>query len=244
MTREVDNPLLAEALDAHGGLERWRGLEGMSSTIVTGGRLWGLKGIDITPGPRRATTKFHQQWTTVTPFGEPDWRMTWVPERVLIKDGNGRLVGERDNPRLAFAGHGYDTPWDPLHLAYFNGYAIWTYHALPFALAEPGYEVSDVAPVEQKGKTLRGLAVRFPDGVHSHTRDQRLYFGEDGLLARHDYSVDVWADTAAAHFVSDYADFDGFRLPTKRRVHPQEPDGSFDPNVEIVTIDMADYVLR
>jgi hypothetical protein len=51
---------------------------------------------------------------------------------------------------------------------------------------------------------LRGLAVRFPEGVHSHTREQRFYFGSDGLLRRHDYEVDVWADTPAAHFLSDY----------------------------------------
>lgn len=139
MTHPVTNRLLAEVLEAHGGLDRWRGFKGMSSTIVTGGRLWGLKGIDMDPSPRITTTDFHRQWTTVAPFGDPDWTMTWVPDRVVIEDKAGQVIAERDNPRQAFAGHGYDTPWDPLHLAYFNGYAMWTYHALPFVLAEPGY---------------------------------------------------------------------------------------------------------
>jgi hypothetical protein len=104
--------------------------------------------------------------------------------------------------------------------------------------------VSDVAPVRQGGETLRGLSVRFPEGVHSHTREQRFYFGEDCLMARHDYSVEVWADTAAAHLVSGYVDVDGFQLPTRRRVHPRRADSSFDADVEIVTIDMSDYVLH
>lgn len=244
MTSRTARSLLADALDAHGGLERWRNLKGLSSTIVTGGSLWGLKGINLPPGPRTATTDFHRQWATVTPFGKPDWTMTWVPERVAIEDGAGRLIADRDMPRQAFVGHGYDTPWDRLHLAYFNGYAMWTYHALPFVLAEPDHEVSTVAPIVQDGLKLHGLSVRFADGVHSHTREQRFYFGEDGLLARHDYTVDVWAGTAAAHMLSDYVEVDGFRFPTRRRVHPRRSDNSFDADVEIVTIDMSGYVLR
>ena len=53
-----------------------------------------------------------------------------------------------------------------LNLAYFNGYAMWTYHATPFVFGEPGYEARDVAPIENAGETLRGVAVRFPEGVH------------------------------------------------------------------------------
>ena len=237
-------PLLAEALEAHGGLDRWRTHEGLSSTIVSGGILWGVKGIDMPPIPRVATTEFRRQWMSVTPFGEPDWTMTWTPNHVEIRSSAGDVIAERDNPRDAFAGHGYDTPWDPLHLAYFNGYAMWTYHALPFVIAEPGYDVTEIAPVEQDGKMLRGLGVRFPAGTHTHTREQRLYFGDDRLLCRQDYEVDVWAGTAAAHLVSDYTTVDGLRLPTKRRVHPRAAGGSIDTNVDIVTVDHSNYKLR
>ena len=37
MTAAAINPLLAEVLEAHGGLERWRAFDGLSSTIVSGG---------------------------------------------------------------------------------------------------------------------------------------------------------------------------------------------------------------
>ncbi len=244
MTDRAARALLSDALDAHGGLARWRKLKGLSSTIVTGGRLWAIKGIELTPEPRTATTDFHRQRTTIAPFGGPEWTMTWVPDRVAIEDGDGRLIAGRDQPREAFAGHGYDTPWDPLHLAYFNGYAMWTYHALPFVLAGPGYAVDGVAPIRQDGRTLRGLSARCPPGVHSHTREQRFYFGEDGLLARHDYSVDVWGGTAAAHLLSGHVEAGALLLPTRRRVHPRRPDGSFDAAVEIVTVDMSNYALR
>jgi hypothetical protein len=44
------------------------------------------------------------------------------------------------------------------------------------------------------------------------------------------------------HMLSNYVEVGGFRLPTKRRVHPRRPDGSFQADVEIVTVDMSDYV--
>jgi hypothetical protein len=80
-----------------------------------------LKGIKMEPTPRVATTDFHRQWTSIAPFGDPDWTMTWVPKRVVIENSSGEVIAERENPRDAFAGHLNDTPWDPLHLAYFKG---------------------------------------------------------------------------------------------------------------------------
>ena len=46
--------LLNDALDAHGGADRWRQFQGVASTIVSGGRLWEIKGAKIVRTPRRA----------------------------------------------------------------------------------------------------------------------------------------------------------------------------------------------
>ena len=40
-------PLLANAIEAHGGLDRWNAHERLTATIVTGGDLWILKGVEI-----------------------------------------------------------------------------------------------------------------------------------------------------------------------------------------------------
>src|SRR3954453_22187243 len=37
--------LLADVIEAHGGLDRWRSVSLGEATIVTGGDLWGLKGL-------------------------------------------------------------------------------------------------------------------------------------------------------------------------------------------------------
>ena len=236
------HPLLGEALEAHGGHGRWRKFVGISSTISTGGKLWELKGAPLIPVPRRATSEFRRQWTRVAPFGEPDWTMTWTPEHVEISAGDGSIIAERENGREAFD-RSFTGLWDPLNLAYFNGYAMWTYHATPFVFGEPGYEARDIAPIENDGETLRGVSVRFPESVHSHSREQRFYFGSDRLLCRHDYTVDVWADTPAAHFTSAYVDVDGLKYPTSRNVFALKPDGTLDRDFSAVTIELSNYTL-
>ena len=162
------NTLLQDVTDAHGGLERWRRFKGIASTIVTGGGLWDIKRVKLLRTPRRVISEFRRQWTRETPFGEPGLTMTWTPQHVEIADSKGRIIEQRDNGRDAFD-RSFNGPWDQLNLAYFNGYAMWIYHAAPWVLAEPGYEAREIAPIAHEGETLRGLAVRFPEGVHSHT---------------------------------------------------------------------------
>lgn len=236
------NSLLQDVTDAHGGLERWRRFQGIASTIVTGGGLWAVKRVRLLRTPRRVTSEFRRQWMRETPFGEPGLTMTWTPRHVEIADSKSRIIAERDDGRDSFD-RSFNGRWDQLNLAYFNGYAMWIYHAVPWVLTEPGYESNEIAPIEYQGETLRGLAVRFPEGVHSHTREQRFFFGEDGLLRRHDYEVDVWADTPAAHFVSDYVDVNGLKYPTRRSVFARRPDGTPDLDLNAVTIALSDYSL-
>jgi hypothetical protein len=183
------HPLIEEALEAHGGTDRWRHYRGVSSTIVTGGQLWSIKQAPLIAGPRRATIQFDPQRTEVTPFGQPGRTMHWTPDRIEVTDAEDMIVAARDHPRDAID-RSFDAAWDPLNLAYFNGYAMWTYHAVPFVFSDPSYLARDIEPVRLDGEILRGVAVRFPDGIHSHSREQRFYFGADGLLRRHDYEVE------------------------------------------------------
>ena len=44
--------LLADAIDAHGGLTRWNAHRNLTATIVTGGELWALKGVSQDQSPR------------------------------------------------------------------------------------------------------------------------------------------------------------------------------------------------
>jgi hypothetical protein len=137
---------------------------------------------------------------------------------------DGTTIAERSDPRAAFTGHTQTTPWDPLHRVYFNGYALWTYMTTPFLLAEPGFKVAEIAPVQEGDATWRGLRATFPDSIATHSREQDFYFGPDGLLRRHDFHVDVAGGFAAAQLVSEFVEVQGLRFPTRRRAYQRADD--------------------
>jgi hypothetical protein len=86
--------LLQRVLAAHGGLDRWNTFKRVSATILSGGELWAAKGIKVDAIPRRVTAGIDRAWTTVAPYDNPDWRMTFVPERVAIETSNNSTLGE------------------------------------------------------------------------------------------------------------------------------------------------------
>ncbi|MHA7776085.1 hypothetical protein [Roseibium sp. M-1] len=235
------HPLLSDALDAHGGLAEWRSHKFLSATIVTGGEFWGIKGIEQDADPRRTTADLHRQWGSLERYGNPDWTSYFTPDRIAIEDGSGAIIAERSNPRVAFAGHEPKTPWDPLHRAYFSGYALWTYFNVPFLLADLDFSIDDVPAIEDGDEIWRGLRASFPDRIATHSTVQDFYFGPDGLLRRHDYHVDVAGGFAAAHLVADYVDVERMKLPTRRRAYQRNDDLSvrFDPLM--VSIDVAEF---
>ena len=215
----------------------------MTAKVVSGGFLWRMKGIPLDDKPRTITSEFRRQWTRVEPFGHDDWHMIYEPHRVVIATRAGDILARQDNPRETFAGHAWETAWTPLQLAYFNGYAMWTYYNTPFLLGAPGIEATEIAPITTDGRLLRGMRVRFPANLHSHSSEQSLFFDESGLLRRHDYDVDVAGHGRAAHLISEYIDVQGLLFPTRRRVFMRNADGTLQFDKMPVSIDLSNFEL-
>jgi hypothetical protein len=234
------NELLASVLDAHGGLARWREHERVEATIVSGGGLFALKGVPQDPSPRRMTVWLHEQRASVSPFGAPDQRSVFTPDRVAIEKSDGTLVAQRPAPRDSFAGHQMSTPWDPLQRAYFNGYAMWTYLTTPFLLAAEGVRVEEAEGRVEGPETWRCLRAHFPGSMETHSLVQEFFFGQDLLLRRHDYRVNIAGGFAAAQLVSQYVEVDGVRVPTRRRAYIGGPDGRPVLDMLMVHIDLSD----
>jgi hypothetical protein len=232
------NELLSRIIEAHGGFERWKGFNRLQATIVFDGTLWGMKNLAQDQDPREATIWLHQQRCTLVPFGDPDWYSDFTPGRVVIFGRDGTIVADRDDPRASFAGHDKKTPWDPLDLAYVEGYALWTYLTTPFLLAMEGVEVSEVEPRTEAGETWRVLRANFPETIATHSAVQDFFFGADLRLRRHDYRIDVAGGFEAAHLVHDYVEADGILLPTRRRVYLRGPDSRAAPYPLLVSIDI------
>ncbi|MBD2839872.1 hypothetical protein ID144_22785 [Pseudomonas sp. JM0905a] len=231
--------LLDQVLNAHGGLKRWNRFDTVRASIVTGGSLWGLKGLTQDSDPREMTVWLHEQRASVTPFGAPDKRTAYRPDRIAIETTSGQVVAERAIPRASFDGHGETTPWDPLQRAYFNGYALWSYLTMPFLFTWPGVRVEELAPWQEGTETWRRLRVHFPESVATHSAVQDFYFGEDSLLRRHDYELDVSAGLPAAQYVSDYIEAEGLRMPGKRRAYRRDEQGRAIETQLLVSIDIS-----
>jgi hypothetical protein len=232
--------LLETAIEAHGGLERWNQLENVSARLIQGGALWALKGQPGVLDDVVVSASLHEERASHRPFGAADRHSSFTPERVAIETGDGAVVEALDQPRASFAGHAPETPWSTLQLAYFVGTAMWTYLTQPFTFTLPGFETSELEPWDEAGQQWRRLGVTWPSDLATHSTQQTLYFDDDGLLVRHDYDVEISGGTSAAHYVSDYDDVDGIRLPTKHRIFPRTPDGQSLAEPLLVSIDLSE----
>ncbi|NQD94136.1 hypothetical protein HP532_15925 [Pseudomonas sp. CrR25] len=237
---EQNCALLEQVLIAHGGLERWNRFSTVHASIVTSGSLWGMKGMTQDSVAREMTVWLHEQRASLTPFGAADKRTAYTPARIAIETTGGQVVAERSNPRESFLNHGETTPWDPLHRAYFNGYALWSYLTMPFLFTLPGVRLEELAPWEEGEQSWRRLRVHFPQSVATHCSVQDFFFGEDFLLRRHDYRVDVSGGIPAAQYVHDYIEAEGLRMPGKRRAYRRDEKGRAIEAQLLVAIDISD----
>jgi hypothetical protein len=190
----------------------------------------------------RVDVALHQEWVSHHLFGSPELRSSFTPRRVELRDDGGTTVEALDDPRSSFATHAFDTPWSRIQLAYFVGTAMWTYLTQPFCLRLPGFRVEELSPWRDDGKVLRRLAVGWPDYLATHNLRQTLYFDDRGLLARHDYEVEIAAGASATHLFDGFVSVDGITMPTRHRIHPRDEADRIDTNTVLVAIDIDDVV--
>jgi hypothetical protein len=234
-------PLLADAIEAHGGLRRWNTHENLTATIACGGDLWALKEIEQDQAPRTMRIDLHREWASIAPFGRPGQRSEFTPGRIAIVAEDGRVIAERTSPRSSFVQHDMRTHWDPLHRAYFKGYALWTCLTTPFLLAAEGFQLREIEPWREGAEVWRGLRATFPAAIASHSTEQDFYFGPDMLIRRHDYRVEIAGNFPAAQYISELINIDGIKLPTRRRVYLR--DENLGPMLDalMVSIDLSAF---
>jgi len=242
------NDLLQAALKAHGGLDRWNALSAVRVEASITGAIWHVKGKpdvlkDVVMTVDTKTERLE------TEFPGQDKRSIFGPDRVVMERADGTLLEARDDPEKSFEWQQRETPWDDVHVAYFQGEALWTYLNTPFLYTQEGFRTEEIAPIQADGgsaggETWRRLKVTFPDRVKSHTREQVSCFGPDGLLRRHDYTVDILGGATGLNYASEYRDVGGIIVPTRRRVYAYEGDYVKVPEPLLVAIDMGEIAFR
>ncbi|WP_433761428.1 hypothetical protein [Nocardia sp. CA-135398] len=234
------NDLLASAVAAHGGSDRWNRIRAIRVDAAITGAVWQVKGhSDVLKNIRFEVDTTRERLTM--DFLGRDRRSVFEPDRVVLEQPVGTVIDARDDPERSFDGHQFQTPWDDLHLAYFTGEALWTYLNTPFLFTWPGFVCEEIAPIEADGEEWRRLSVAFPDHIKTHTRKQVFCFGPDGLLRRHDFRIDVVDPTTESQlYAADYRDVEGIIIPATRRAYA--PMG--EDQIVMVAIDMGEITVR
>jgi hypothetical protein len=235
--------LLENAVAAHGGLDRWNVVRSITVDAAITGALFHAKSQADALKNVRLEMDTTRELVTIDFVGQ-DKRSVFEPHRIVVQRRDGTLTGARDDPRSSFEGHGFETPWDDMHLAYFTGAALWTYLATPFLYTWPGFVTEEIAPIEVDGETWRRLKVMFPDHIASHTREQISCFGADGLLRRHDFTIDILGGAPGMLYATGYRDVDGIIIPTTRRGYAWQGDYQLIPEPLLVAIDMGEITIR
>ena len=236
--------LLAEVLDAHGGLSRWQDARTIHARVRTGGLLLRTR----VPGNRfadyRVTVHVHEAKTVLDPYPHDGQRGVFERGSARIENRAGDVLRSRASPRAAFFGpQGLrrNIRWDPLDSVYFAGYAMWNYLTTPYLMTVEGVEVAEGPTWQQAGETWRRLTARFSPHIDTHSPRQTFYFDSGGRLRRHDYVAEVvggWA--RAAHECDDPVRAGGLLFPTRRRVRPIGPGNRPLPFPTLVSLQLSE----
>ncbi len=233
------NELLKLAVNAHGGLDRWNRLKTVTARMSSTGAIWHIKGrpdvlkdivMELSLREERVLTRYRDQ----------NRRTIFTPREIVSESEDGQLFERRANPRSSFEGQTRETPWDDIHVAYFQSEALWTYLTTPFLYTYPGFITEEISPWEENGETWRRLKVTFPDSVTSHTHEQISYFGLDGLLRRHEYTVDILGGATGLNYAEAYMEFDGIMVPTTRRIYSYDAQKRKVPEPLLIDLKISD----
>ena len=233
------NELLELAVDAAGGLDRWKQLKSVRASMSITGAIYHLKGKPDVLKDITVEAQLQEQALTIH-YRDQQRRTTFDPNLIVSETEEGQLLERRANPRASFAGHVFETPWDDIHLAYFVSEALWTYFTIPFLYTYPGFVTEELAPWQENRELWRPLKVTFPGHVTSHTREQVSYFGNDGLLRRHEFTIDILGGAPGLYYPSDYQAFDGIAVPTKRRGYAYDAEKRKVPEPLLAAINVSE----
>jgi hypothetical protein len=220
-------PLLAETIDAHGGLDRWERVNRLRLRIRIGGTI--LLSRLASPRTRVFDVDIETRRVGVTlrPFPRPGFTGIFDGSAVRIETDTKVIVAERRIARDLTGQPERRLLWDDLDVLYFFGYAIWNYAVTPYLFLWQGFDSREGAEWrEPNGALWRRLHVTYPTDIPTHSREQTLYFDERGWLQRLDYTAEIFGNRArAAHYCSAHHVFDGLVFPTHRVVWWRRPSG-------------------
>ena len=233
-----------DAINAHGGRDRWLAVTSLSAPVSIGGSLWASKGHDGAFADAAVFIDPHRQHVEFSGFGPQRLRTWFQPGLVSVRSEDGTEIDRRRNPRASFP-QDASAPWDNIQVAYFASYAIWNYLTLPHLLTTPGIRTAEIEPWPGADSSWRRAGADFADAtVDTHNRLQYYSFDSDNLLVRHDYDAEVLGGAPASNQAAGYGEFGGLLFPVRRRVTARSSDSAAGIGPILVSIDFGEIAVR
>jgi hypothetical protein len=232
--------LVDDILTAHGGINRWLGLQRFTAHVSINGRFLALQG-------RKGQLKdVVAQGSTRVPsvrligFTAPGKCAVYQRDRVAIETLDGTFLTARDDPREAFVKRANGESWDDLQLACFCSIYIWNCVVAPFLLAIPTVVTEELASWRERNETWRRLRATFPASAGGFASDQLFYFDQNGLQRRVDYAAIDTAGVHIAHFSGAHQAFSDIVVATLHRCLVLQPDGMVVRRLPYVDVEIFD----
>lgn len=231
--------LLREVLEAHGGFERWDTAQTVRLRMTSGGWAFRMRFCPYVLKDAEVKVFLKDQRVEIRPYPKPGQMGLYEKGVVKILGEDGQVVAESTQPRKAFGTLRRKIYWDAIDCLYFSGYALWNYLSAPYLLTMTDAKLTEEEPWTEKGETWQRLKVVYPEGFHTHSREQIFYFGDDRRLRRHDYTAEPFGNWAkAAHYCSEYSEDSGAVFPMRRRVVPRRANNKPMPFPLLVWVDV------
>jgi hypothetical protein len=221
-------------------MRRWNEISRVRASMSIRGEFIARQGLAGILDDVRVEGSTRDQCLRITNFGSPERAAVFRPDRTCIEEANGSVLAQRDEPRASFDRHTEAPSWDPLHLAYFSGYAAWECLATPFFITGADFQTEELAPWQEDGEIWRRLFVWFPKTIATHASQQTLYFGPDGLLRRVDYCAELAGGVEVANYCTEPKAFSGITLPTRRRLLSRDLKGNVEPAPFLMEVSIFD----
>jgi hypothetical protein len=233
--------LLDNALKACGGLERWNRFGRFEAHVSIGGSYLASK-VDAT-NLKEIVVSGNTRFQAAEVVGMLDrsgrglCRANWVG----MENHSGLIAAQQYTPE-DFAKLGSRVHWTELDLVYYCGISIWNFINCPFFLAENGFKIGEIAPLDDNGEVWRRLHITFPDEIATEAREQILYFDFRNRHRRTDHLCSALTANSVAHFLSAHQDFSEIVVPTLRRSRFVDRDGCISQEGVPFDIEIFDLI--
>jgi hypothetical protein len=211
--------VIERAMKRHGGRDRYEQVESIICKVYSlSGFGMSRRGVGRNfPMPDLVTIMPRHHMLVLHDYAGKGRDCVYDNGKVAVVAASEKPVFEADNYRTVMMSVSrLGRPWNTLEATYFFGYAMTHYGSLPFSLQ--GVEVLAMK-TRTTGDWRTRIDFRYPEGSHTHSPIETMYFDASDLLVRHDYRPEVSSPVArAANFLLEYKSFDGFLVTERRKV--------------------------